>query len=263
MHNFNDKLKEICLAKNNRLCIGLDVDNTKLKDDSLSYMKNYIIDIIEHTIDLCPIYKINFSFYERYGSKGFAILEDIVKIVDKRAITIADAKRGDIGNSSKYYAKAIFEHFNFDSVTVSPYMGIDSIKPFIDYADKGIFVLGLTSNQGSLDIQKKNIEDGMPVFEHVINMAVDMNINNNVGLVIGATNDKYLEQIKRISSNLPWLMPGVGFQGGDLKKSITLGDRNGLAIINVSRGILNAGNGDILDIRNATIDYTEKIRENL
>ena len=83
MHNFNDKLKEICLAKNNRLCIGLDVDNTKLKDDSLSYMKNYIIEIIEHTIDLCPIYKINFSFYERYGSKGFAILEDIVKIVDK------------------------------------------------------------------------------------------------------------------------------------------------------------------------------------
>ncbi len=263
MHNFNDKLKEICLAKNNRLCIGLDVDNTKLKDDSLSYMKNYIIEIIEHTIDLCPIYKINFSFYERYGSKGFAVLEDIVKIVDKRAITIADAKRGDIGNSSKYYAKAIFEHFNFDSVTVSPYMGSDSIKPFIDYADKGIFVLGLTSNQGSLDIQKKNIEDGMPVFEHVIKMAVDMNINNNVGLVIGATNDKYLEQIKRISSNLPWLMPGVGFQGGDLKKSITLGDRNGLAIINVSRGILNAGDGDILDIRNAAIDYTEKIRENL
>ena len=263
MHNFNDKLKEICLAKNNRLCIGLDVDNTKLKDDSLSYMKDYIIEIIEHTIDLCPIYKINFSFYERYGSKGFAILEDIVKIVDKRAITIADAKRGDIGNSSKYYAKAIFEHFNFDSVTVSPYMGSDSIKPFIDYADKGIFVLGLTSNQGSLDIQKKNIENGMSVFEHVIKMAVDMNINNNVGLVIGATNDKYLEQIKRISSNLPWLMPGVGFQGGDLKKSITLGDRNGLAIINVSRGILNAGNGDILDIRNAVIDYTEKIRENL
>ena len=263
MHNFNDKLKEICLAKNNRLCIGLDVDNTKLKDDSLSYMKDYIIEIIEHTIDLCPIYKINFSFYERYGSKGFAILEDIVKIVDKRAITIADAKRGDIGNSSKYYAKAIFEHFNFDSVTVSPYMGSDSIKPFIDYADKGIFVLGLTSNQGSLDIQKKNIENGMSVFAHVIKMAVDMNINNNVGLVIGATNDKYLEQIKRISSNLPWLMPGVGFQGGDLKKSITLGDRNGLAIINVSRGILNAGNGDILDIRNAVIDYTEKIRENL
>ena len=263
MHNFNDKLKEICLAKNNRLCIGLDVDNTKLKDDSLSYMKDYIIDIIEHTIDLCPIYKINFSFYERYGSKGFAILEDIVKIVDKRAITIADAKRGDIGNSSKYYAKAIFEHFNFDSVTVSPYMGSDSIKPFIDYADKGVFVLGLTSNQGSLDIQKKNIEDGIQVFEHVINMAVDMNINNNIGLVIGATNDKYLEQIKRISSNLPWLMPGVGFQGGDLKKSITLGDKDGLAIINVSRGILSAGNGDILDIRNAAIDYTEQIRENL
>jgi len=251
----------MCYSKNNRLCIGLDIDNKKLKDSSLEYMKKYIFDIIEYTIDLCPVYKINFSFYERYGSIGFSILENIVEMIDNRAITIADAKRGDIGNSSKYYAEGIFEHFNFDSVTVSPYMGIDSIQPFVDYKNKGVFILCLTSNIGSQDIQKINSKEGIPVYKHVIDMALKMNSYNNIGLVVGATNDKYLQEIKKTSSNLPWLMPGIGFQGGNLDKSVNLGDQNGLAIINVSRGILNAGKGQMEDIRNATIEYTKQIRK--
>ena len=120
MEYFNQILKKQCDRKNNSLCIGLDVDNKKLKNTSIEYMKDYIFDIIDATINLCPIYKINFAFYERYGSRGIEILEKISDIIGKRAISIADAKRGDIGNSSKYYADAIFKHLNFDSITVSP-----------------------------------------------------------------------------------------------------------------------------------------------
>ena len=259
MINFNNKLKEECRKKNNRLCLGLDIDNNNLKDKSLDYMQDYIIDIINTTIDLCPVYKINFSFYERYGSKGFKILENISQIIDGKAITIADAKRGDIGNSSKFYAEAIFDYLNFDSITVSPYMGIDSIEPFTNY-DKGVFVLCLTSNPGSADLQKISDQNGIAMYQHIIRIAHKINNNNNIGLVVGATNIDYLNKIKSISLDLPWLMPGVGFQGGDLQESIKIGENKGLAIINVSRGILTYGKGDINDIRKATEMYTNEIR---
>jgi len=259
MKKFNEKLSKFCKEKNNRLCLGLDVDNSKLKNSSLKYLEDYIVDIIDNTIDLCPIYKVNFAFYERFGSDGFKILEKINSIINGRAISIADAKRGDIGNSSKFYADAIFNFLEFDSITVSPYMGLDSIEPFIQYKDKGIFVLCLTSNKGSEDFQMK-ISNNKEIYKYVIDMAIKNNYNNNLGLVIGATNKKYLKEIKSLSGNLPWLMPGVGFQGGDLKESISIGEKNGIAIINVSRGILNAGNRTINDIRKATKIYTEQIR---
>ena len=144
--SFNQQLKNRCLEKNNRLCIGLDVDNKRLKNTSLDFMQKFITDIIDATIDLCPVYKINFAFYERYGYKGYKILKEISKFIGNRAITIADAKRGDIGNSSKYYAEAVFDYFGFDSITVSPYMGYDSMHPFTSYKNKGVFILALTSN---------------------------------------------------------------------------------------------------------------------
>ena len=114
--NFNEKIKLKCFEKNNRLCLGLDVDNNLLENNSLDYMNSYIEDIINATIDLCPIYKVNFSFYERYGSKGYKILEKIPEYINNRAISIADAKRGDIGNSSIYYAKSIFDYLGYDSI---------------------------------------------------------------------------------------------------------------------------------------------------
>ena len=180
--------------------------------------------------------------------------------MDKRAISIADAKRGYIGNSSKYYAESIFEHLNYDSITVSPYMGEDSLLPFVEYG-KGVFILCLTSNKGSNNLQKLNTENNLEIYKHVIQMAIKLNIKNNIGLVVGATNEKYLDEIKSLSHDLPWLMPGVGFQGGDLNKSIQFGEKQGLSIVNVSRGILNYGSGTIEDIRIATEDYTNKIRE--
>ncbi len=223
-------------------------------------MEAYIKDVIDATVDLCPVYKLNFAFYERHGHQGYKILENIAKYIDNRAITIADAKRGDIDNSSKYYAESIFKHFNFDSVTVSPYMGYDSIKPFTLYKNKGVFILTLTSNEGSNNFQKKMLED-KELYKHVIDFSNSLNSRNNIGLVIGATNVAYLSEVNKISKSLPWLMPGIGFQGGNLKESISIGEKNFLPLVNVSRNILRAGDGSIKSIRDATEKYTDQIRE--
>ena len=257
---FNKQLSEICKSKNNRLCIGLDIDNRKLVNNSISYMDGFIKDIIESTIDLCPIYKINLAFYERLGKAGYDILCKIPEYINNRAVTIADAKRGDIGNSSKYYAEAIFQTLNYNAITISPYMGEDSIKPFCEYSDKGVFILCLTSNLGSNNFQNKKIND-KELYIHVAELAVKMNVNDNIGLVVGATKSEQMKIIKEYSFNLPWLIPGVGFQGGSLEDSILIGSKNkSTPIINVSRGIIYAGNGTINDIVIATEEYTKKIR---
>jgi|TARA_B110000263_G_scaffold13044_1_gene10950 orotidine-5'-phosphate decarboxylase len=258
--NFNEKLKLKCVEKNNRLCLGLDIDNNSLKNNSLDYMNSYIKDIIISTVDLCPVYKINFSFYERYGSKGYKILEKIPEYINGDSISIADAKRGDIGNSSKFYAESIFNYLGYDSVTVSPYMGADSIEPFINYKNKGIFVLALTSNPGSNNFQKKYVNN-KELYKHVIEMCNELNKHNNIGLVIGTTNDDELDEVNLVSNSIPWLMPGIGFQGGNLEKSLLIGEKNYLSLVNVSRGILNFKDREISDIRQATVDYTSKIRE--
>ena len=260
MLTFNQRLKKVCTDKNNRLCIGLDLDNEKLSNPSLSYMEGYIKDIIDCTIDHCPIYKINFSFYEKHGSAGYKILEKIPDFIDNNAITIADAKRGDIGNSSRYYAESIFEYLNYDSMTVSPYMGYDSLEPFVKYKDKGVFILALTSNPGSENFQKMTFKSD-ELYKHVIRLANDLNSENNVGLVVGATNYQNLDEIKKEADLLPWLMPGIGFQGGNLKKSITIGEESYLSLVNISRGIIRAGDGSISAIRKETKKYTQKIRE--
>tara|TARA_Y100001970_G_scaffold47257_1_gene59678 strand:- start:42471 stop:43262 length:792 start_codon:yes stop_codon:yes gene_type:complete len=260
MMTFNKYLYEMCSKKNNRLCIGLDLDNRKLKINTISYMNGFIKELIESTIDLCPVYKINLAFYERLGKEGYDILSKIPEYIDKRAVTIADAKRGDIGNSSKYYAEAIFKTLNYDSITISPYMGEDSIQPFCEYNNKGVFILCLTSNPGSSNFQNKKINN-KELYIHVSELAVKMNINNNIGLVVGATKNDQMNMIKDSSSDLPWLIPGVGFQGGSLKDSILIGGKNNaVPIINVSRGIIYSGDGTINDIREATEEYTKKIQ---
>ena len=263
MESFNQILKKQCDKKNSSLCIGLDVDNKKLKNTSVEYMKDYIFDIIDATINICPIYKINFAFYERLGMKGFEVLELISAHIGENAVKIADAKRGDIGNSSKYYAEAILDNLNFDAITVSPYMGEDSISPFIENSSKGVFILCLTSNNGSKDFQSKIIDE-LELYKHVAKFSLNLNENNNIGLVVGATKTDQMLDLKEISGELPWLMPGVGFQGGDLKESIRIGSKNNsIAIINVSRGILNYKNGTIEDINEAANYYTKQIRQYL
>ena len=261
MLSFNQKLINNCKEKNNRLCIGLDLDKDKLKINTISYMEGFINDIIDATILKCPIYKINFAFYERLGYKGFKLLDKITEYIDGRAITIADAKRGDIGNSSDFYAKAIFKTLNYDSITVSPYMGEDSIAPFCKHKDKGAFILCHTSNPGSKNFQSKII-DIDELYISVAKLASNMNVNDNIGLVIGATKNNKMKKIRKFSKSLPWLIPGVGFQGGSLKDSLIIGSAfNSLPIINVSRGIIFAGKGSIKDISDACDDYTKQIRK--
>ena len=262
MNSFNEILKKYCIEKNNRLCIGLDIDNRKLDNSSLDYMQKFINDIINHTIDLCPVYKINLAFYERLGHQGIKILSSICEHIGDRAIKIGDAKRGDIGNSSTYYAEAIFEHFNFDAITVSPYMGNDSIEPFLEYKNKGTFILCLTSNKGSENLQNLTLDNGLKVYSHIAKFANNLNYNNNVGLVVGATKSTQMKDLKLVSKSLPWLIPGVGFQGGNLEESLKIGSlNNAIPLINVSRGIIHAGSSSIEDIMKATENYTNQIRK--
>jgi orotidine-5'-phosphate decarboxylase len=176
------------------------------------------------------------------------------KIGDQR-LTIGDAKRGDIGNTAQKYATALFDHFGFDAVTVSPYMGQDSLAPFLERPDRGVFVLCLTSNPGARDIQLKEVS-GVAVYRRVISMVKDLNEKNNCGLVVGATKSEQMANIRLEAGNMPFLIPGIGTQGGDLEASVHAGNSNGVALINVSRSVLYSG-----DPGSAAMDYNSKIND--
>ena len=258
---FNQILNDQCIAKESKLCIGLDIDSDripKMMDRSISGMKKYIFDIIDSTTDICVAYKLNMAFYERYGSKGYEWMEDIVEYIDGRNLTIADGKRGDIGNTTKKYAIAIFDAIGFDSITVSPYMGSDSIIPFIQNKSKGVFVLCLTSNDSAKDIQFIS-EKNLNVYDYVSNLSNKLNNNNNIGLVVGATKPELMSKIRE-SNKLPWLIPGIGAQGGDLEKSVKISNSNSsVGIINISRSIIFAGNCKVEDVNKAAKIFNKKI----
>jgi len=262
-HSFNQRLRQICLEKNSRLCIGLDIDPEKMPENSdktLNGMESFAKTVIDATIDICPVYKPNLAFFERFGSNGLAVLERLVKYIDNRSIVIADAKRGDIGNTARQYAKAFFDGMGCDAVTVAPYMGRDSIEPFCENEHNGVFVLGLTSNKGAHDFQYKQ-SNGSTLYEDVVKLVVELNENDNMGLVVGATKPKQMQEIREKSNGLSWLIPGIGAQGGDLNTSITAGNMNGIGIVNVSRGILYPKAGTIESIRKSAEDYTKQIQE--
>ena len=261
--SFNDRLSSACEEKQNRLCLGLDIDKQRLSsnmDTTIEGLQAFTNDIIDATIDLCPVYKFNLAFYECFGSKGISWLENILNKIDDKAITIADGKRGDIGNTAKKYAESLFGHFNFDAVTLTPYMGKDSILPFISDRTKGSFILCLTSNESAKDLQMLSYKD-VPLYIKVAKMICELNIRNNLGLVVGATKSMQMKEISKYSKGLSWLIPGIGTQGGDLISSINISNKDRVGIINVSRGILYAGAGNIKDIRDATKSYTMRIRE--
>ncbi len=232
--------------KKSFLCIGLDVDLTKIPPHLLQ--EEYPIfafnkAIIDATHHLCVAYKPNTAFYEAYGLKGWKSLEKTIQYINKNhpeIFTIADAKRGDIGNTSTMYAKAFFEDLAFDSVTVAPYMGKDSIEPFLAFDDKHTILLALTSNEGAFDFQTQKINK-KEVYKHVIETSTTWKNAHNLMYVVGATKAEYLAEIRTIIPDSFLLVPGVGAQGGNLQDVCKYGMNKQIGLlINSSRGIIYA-----------------------
>jgi orotidine-5'-phosphate decarboxylase len=251
------QLIEQIKIKNSFLCIGLDVDLTKipahlleLEDPIFEFNKA----IIDATHDLCVSYKPNTAFYEAYGIKGWQSLEKTINYLNEKhpeIFTIADAKRGDIGNTSTMYAKAFFEDLNFDSVTVAPYMGKDSVEPFLAFENKHAIMLALTSNEGAFDFQTKNVE-GKELYKVVIETSKSWKNSQNLMYVVGATKAEYFTEIRKIIPDSFLLVPGVGAQGGSLQEVCKYGMSSNVGLlINSSRGIIYASNSS---------DFAEKAR---
>ena len=234
--------------KKSFLCIGLDVDLDKIPthllalEDPIFEFNKAIIDATHH---LCVAYKPNTAFYEAYGIKGWQSLEKTIQYINKKhpeIFTIADAKRGDIGNTSTMYAKAFFNDLAFDSVTVAPYMGKDSVEPFLAFKDKHTILLALTSNEGAFDYQTKKIDE-KELYKHVLETSKTYKNSENLMYVVGATKAEYFKEIRKIIPNSFLLVPGVGAQGGNLQDVCKYGLSENIGLlINSSRGIIYASN---------------------
>lgn len=243
-----NQLIEQIRIKKSFLCIGLDVDLDKIpkhllkEEDPIFAFNKAIIDATYH---LCVAYKPNTAFYEAYGIKGWKALEKTINYLNENhpeIFTIADAKRGDIGNTSTMYAKAFFEDLAFDSVTVAPYMGKDSVEPFLAFKDKHTILLALTSNQGAFDFQTKSVE-GRELYKQVLETSKTWENSGNLMYVVGATKAEYLADIRQIIPDSFLLVPGVGAQGGNLQDVCKYGMNNNVGLlINSSRGIIYASN---------------------
>ena len=241
--NFIEKLTSAARRNKSLLCIGLDPDPRLMPDKIGIFEFNKAI--IDATSDLVCAYKPNLAFYEALGNEGLDALKRTVDYIPEAIPVIGDAKRGDIGNTAKAYARAIFDNLNFDAATVNPYLGFDSIEPFIEYRDKGVFILCRTSNAGAVDFQalRCEVENGhRPLFEIVALKAEQWNIHGNIGLVVGATYPEELRLIRHSHPGMPILIPGIGAQGGDMATTVRYGvDAQGeKAIISSSRQILYA-----------------------
>lgn len=234
--------------KQSYLCVGLDADIDRLprhlldKDDPVFEFNKAIIDA---TKDLCVAYKPNLAFYEALGSKGWESLRKTLEYIPDEHFTIADAKRGDIGNTSRLYAQAFFGEMGFDAVTVAPYMGVDSVKPFLEFEGKWVILLALTSNKGSQDFQFDRQENGQPLYEKVMRKAQEWGTPGNLMYVVGATHPEKFKEIREIAPDHFLLVPGVGAQGGDLEALTRHGANADVGLlVNSSRGIIFAGEGE-------------------
>jgi orotidine-5'-phosphate decarboxylase len=254
-----EQLFEQIKQKRSFLCIGLDTDILKIpaflketSDPVFAFNK----EIIDATQDLCVAYKPNLAFYESLGVAGWVSLEKTVNYIREKypeQFIIADAKRGDIGNTSNLYARAFFDHFDFDAVTVAPYMGEDSVKPFMTYLDRWVILLALTSNKGASDFQFLKVESGDRLFESVLKTSRNWGTADNMMYVVGATQAQKLEEIRELVPDHFLLVPGIGAQGGSLQEVAQYGmnDQCGL-LVNSSRAIIYASSDD---------DFSQKARE--
>lgn len=235
--------------KQSFLCVGLDTDLNKipphlLKEEDPIFSFNKAI--IDATNECCVAYKPNIAFYEAYGLRGWQSLEKTIQYLNKNypeQFTIADAKRGDIGNTSTRYAKAFFEELNFDSITIAPYMGRDSVEPFLAFEDKHTILLALTSNKGAYDFQTKKV-GGLELYKEVIKTSRSYRNSEHLMYVVGATKAEYLGEIRKLIPESFLLVPGVGAQGGSLQEVCKYGITKDVGLlVNSSRGIIYASNG--------------------
>lgn len=258
------------IKKKSFLCIGLDPDEDKIPSHLFKYddpIFEFNKAIIDATHDLVVACKPNLAFYEAMGTKGLISLEKTTNYIKENypeILQIADAKRGDIGNTAKMYAKSVFEHFKFDAITLSPYMGKDSITPFFEYEGKWVIILGVTSNSGAEDFQLVHTENGKPLFMEVIEKSSKWADANNLMFVAGATRPEILKDIRQIIPDHFLLVPGVGAQGGNLREVAEhgLNKQCGL-LINSSRGIIYAGNDEHFaqSARIAAHDLQDQMKE--
>jgi len=249
-------LYENIISKQSFLCVGLDTDLNRIpkflldSDDPIFEFNKVIID---NTADLAIAYKPNTAFYEALGPEGMLSLKKTIDYIPDDIMVIADAKRGDIGNTSRLYAKSFFEYYDADALTVAPYMGEDSVTPFLAYEDRWIIILGLTSNAGSADFQQLELTSGGTVHQAVLKRCAEYGTPDNTMFVIGATQAEHIAEVRKVVPDHFFLVPGVGAQGGSLSAVAKYGinDKVGL-IVNSSRGIIYAGDGE---------DFGEKARE--
>jgi orotidine-5'-phosphate decarboxylase len=239
---FAEKLRTVAGTSGPGLCVGLDPDPARLPEGfrrDLSGLVEYLHKVIRLCAPWACAFKVNTAFYEAFGSAGWRILEEIAEALPENSLRIADAKRGDIGNTAERYAEAFLKRLPFDAVTVSPYLGGDSLQPFLKDPDRGAFVLALTTNPGSKDLQY--FSDGKErLYERVLRQIHSWAPQGNLGAVVGATHPQELVQIREKFPTIPLLIPGVGAQGGDIQAitGMAYGPQTGPVLVNVSRGLL-------------------------
>jgi orotidine-5'-phosphate decarboxylase len=252
------ELQRVQQANRSMICLGLDLDPKRIPaefNNTLKGMFEFARRVIDATADQVCAYKPNLAFYESLGSEGMSLLKLVRDRIPDNVPVILDGKRNDIGNTAQQYAHALFDVLRADWVTVNPYMGHDSLRPFIERKDKGVFVLCLTSNPGSRDFQLLEVE-GRPLYLHVVEKVSYWNKDRNCGLVVGATHPEQLREIRDKAGDMPILIPGVGAQGGSLEQAVLAGTDNFRkpAVINVSRSVLYASDGP---------DFAQRARQEL
>lgn len=263
MTSFRSKLSGAAAQNDSLLCVGLDPDVSRLPaaaaaaDNPVLYFNRHIIDA---TADLVCAFKPNFAFFGSLGERGWSTLKATLDHIPSRVPVILDAKVGDIGSTAEHYATMFLEELGADAITVNPYMGRDAVAPFLQRADKGVFLLCLTSNPGADDFEKQNV-DGSPLYQLVARKAADWDTDGNCGLVVGATQPEAIRGIRDLVPDMPFLVPGVGAQGGDLGTAVRNGqDRTGHGVvINASRAVLYASQGP--DFAAAARRAAEEMRE--
>jgi len=262
--NFSEKLQSASAKNNSLVCVGLDPDRSLMPENTDVFDFNKAI--IDATSALVCAYKPNLAFYEAMGDEGIAALKQTIKYIPQGIPVIGDAKRADIGNTSRAYAVALFDVMQLDAATVNPYLGFDAVEPFIQYSEKGVIVLCRTSNRGAEDFQSLSCvtrQGTRPLYRIVAEKAQTWNSEGNIGLVVGATFPEELKLIRQQCPEMFFLIPGVGAQGGDVELTVKngLNEEGGGAIINSSRGIIHASRGK--DFAEAARNAALKLREQI